>query len=162
MTIRKATPEDLPEILDIYRRARRFMAQNGNPTQWKDGYPQPDLLEADIQKQQLYVILRDDHICGVFMFAHGEDPTYAHIEDGAWLSDEPYGTIHRIAGNGTGGIFRAAVDYCRGICSHLRLDTHRDNKPMQHLAEKYGFRRCGIIYTHDGSPRIGYELLPNP
>lgn len=57
MTIRKATPEDLPEILDIYRRARRFMAQNGNPTQWKDGYPQPDLLEADIQKQQLYVIL---------------------------------------------------------------------------------------------------------
>jgi len=39
------------------------------------------------------------------------------------------------------------------------MDTHADNKPMQHLAEKHGFTRCGIIYTGDGSPRIAYELL---
>ncbi len=34
-----------------------------------------------------------------FAFILGEDPTYQQI-DGAWLNDQPYGTIHRIAGNG--------------------------------------------------------------
>ena len=35
---------------------------------------------------------------GVFAFILGEDPTYGVIEDGQWLSGDPYGTIHRIAG----------------------------------------------------------------
>ena len=28
---------------------------------------------------------------------------------------------------------------------------------MQHLIEKNGFKRCGIIHIADGSPRIAYE-----
>lgn len=160
LTIRKAAISDLPHILAIYGHARRFMAENSNPSQWKNNYPQPSLLEADIRNGQLYAVLDNTRICGVFMFSIGDDPTYASIEDGAWQSNDAYGTIHRIAGDGTGGIFTAAVTYCRQLCPHLRLDTHQDNKPMQHLAQKHGFRRCGIIYTHDGTPRIAYELLP--
>ena len=30
---------------------------------------------------------------------------------------------------------------------------------MQHLIEKNGFQRCGIIYVEDGSPRIAYEKI---
>ena len=56
-------------------------------------------------------------------------------------------------------VFRAAVEFCRGKCSHLRVDTHEDNKPMQHLAQKYGFSRRGIIYVEDGTPRIAYDLI---
>ena len=29
---------------------------------------------------------------------------------------------------------------------------------MQQLLELNGFRRCGIIYVRDGSPRIAYQL----
>ena len=34
--ILKAQICDLEEILVIYERARRFMAENGNPNQWKN------------------------------------------------------------------------------------------------------------------------------
>ena len=42
-------------------------------------------------------------------------------------------------------------------CPNLRIDTHQDNKVMQHVVEKHGFTRRGIIYIADGSPRIAYE-----
>lgn len=160
LTVRNAQVDDLPRILEIYAIARKFMAENGNPTQWKSGYPWPDMLEEDIGNQNLYVLQNGQSICGCFLFVIGNDPTYGYIEDGAWLSDAPYGTIHRIASDGTGGVFAAALRFCRSLCPHIRVDTHRDNKPMQHLAEKHGFRRCGTIYVEDGTPRIAYELLP--
>jgi RimJ/RimL family protein N-acetyltransferase len=40
---------------------------------------------------------------------------------------------------------------------NIRIDTHRDNAIMQHLLEKNGFVKCGIIYVEDGSPRIAYQ-----
>lgn len=39
----------------------------------------------------------------------------------------------------------------------MRIDTHENNKVMQHLIKKNGFQECGIIYVEDGSPRIAYE-----
>ena len=52
---RGAVRADLPRILDIYARAREFMAKNGNPTQWGDNYPSPELLEEDIDTNRLFV-----------------------------------------------------------------------------------------------------------
>ena len=40
MQIRRAKLEDLPQMLLIYQRARRFMKETGNPNQWKDSYPE--------------------------------------------------------------------------------------------------------------------------
>ena len=156
--IRLAQQADLDEIELIYDQARRFMIQNGNPTQWDNGYPWRDMLEEDIRLERLYVAEGNNEIYGVFMFALGEDPTYGYIEDGAWFSALPFGTIHRIASRRS-GVFAQALEFCCSKCSHIRVDTHADNKPMQHLAEKYGFKRCGIIYVEDGTPRIAYELL---
>ncbi len=154
--IRRAEPADLEDILKIYAIARKFMAEHGNPTQWGSTYPAREQIEADIQAGQLYVA-QSDCIHGVFYFEIGEDPTYAHIEDGAWGSDAPYGIIHRIASDGSGGIFSACLGFCRSQISHIRIDTHRDNLPMQRAVEKHGFQRRGIIYVADGSPRIAYE-----
>ena len=156
--IRPADQADLDEIELVYDHARRFMVENGNPTQWNNGYPQRDLLEEDISLSKLYVACKDSRICGVFVYVIGEDPTYGYIENGAWLSDASYGTIHRIASRES-GLFAAVLPFCRGKCSHIRIDTHADNKPMQHLVEKFGFQRCGIIYVEDGTPRIAYELI---
>lgn len=156
--IRPAQQADLDEIEKLYAQARAFMARNGNPTQWQNGYPWRDLLEEDIRMEKLYVAEENHEIYGVFVFVIGEDPTYGYIEDGSWISDLPYGTIHRIA-SGRSGLFAEALAFCRGKCSRIRVDTHADNKPMQHLAEKHGFSRRGIIYVEDGTPRIAYELL---
>ena len=98
-------------------------------------------------------------ICGVFAFPIGPDPTYECIKEGAWLSDAPYGTIHRIAGNGTAcGILQSCVDFCFTLADTIRIDTHADNKVMQHQIDKCGFTYCGIIYASDGSSRLAYQL----
>ena len=155
--IRPATQADLSDILEIYAHARRFMAENGNPTQWGQNHPAQHVLEEDIGLNRLYVVEGGEGLCGVFMFEVGNDPTYTYIE-GSWRSDTPYGVIHRIAGVG-GGVFVAALEYCSGVIGHLRIDTHVDNKPMQHVVEKAGFSKRGIIYVEDGTPRIAYDRI---
>ena len=40
MQIRASQKEDITAIMRIYEKARAFMDQTGNPTQWGDGYPQ--------------------------------------------------------------------------------------------------------------------------
>jgi RimJ/RimL family protein N-acetyltransferase len=156
--IRKAQMEDFDRILEIYAYARSFMAKTGNPTQWGNHYPPLDMLHADIPAGNLYVV-EDGQIHGVFAFFTAPDPTYSYIEDGTWLDESPYGTIHRVAGDGSGGIFSAVLAYAVSRNPHVRIDTHHDNKVMQRVLEKHGFQRCGIIYLEDGDPRIAYEKV---
>lgn len=160
MDIRIATPEDLPPIERVYATAREFMRANGNATQWNNGYPQRPLLENDIARECLYVITHDGTIHGVFYFAIEDDSTYHVIEEGQWLNDEPYGVIHRIASDGQiKGVFGEALAFAEQQTRDIRIDTHEHNTVMQHVLEKSGFERCGIIYCHDGSPRIAYHRV---
>lgn len=158
-TVRKALWEDLPRIEELYANARQFMARTGNPHQWGNTTPVVSLLEDDIRKGDLYVMVNEGIIHGVFYFYIGEDPTYGVIEDGSWTSDTPYGTIHRIAGDGSGGTLATAVAFGKERINHIRIDTHEDNKIMQRAIAKQGFSRCGIIHLANGSPRIAYALL---
>lgn len=158
--IRKVQWEDFDAIRGIYASARAFMAQTGNPNQWGKDHPPEETLRKNIQDGDLYAVWADGKIHGVFAFLLGEDPSYGKI-DGAWLSHAPYGTIHRIASDGSGGIMVAALAFCKNICPHIRIDTHADNHVMQALILKNGFQRCGIIHLQEsGDPRIAYELLP--
>lgn len=156
--IRKATPADLPRVLALYANARQFMAEHGNPNQWGKTNPPRETLEADIEKGELYVACRGDEIKGVFALILGQDPTYGYIA-GRWRSHAPYGTIHRVASDGSGGLLAAAVDYAWNVIPHLRIDTHRDNLPMQRAIQRTGFDYCGVIYLENGDPRLAYEKI---
>lgn len=156
--VRNAELLDLPEILEIFRAARKYMRESGNPRQWGDTYPSPALLQEDLIKKQLFVVEINGRLCGAFVFFIGEEPTYRIIEDGAWIDDGPYGTIHRVASDGTeGGIFERCLAFCLERSGNLRIDTHSDNRIMQRLIEKSGFVRCGIIHLADESTRIAYQ-----
>ena len=135
------------------------MRENGNPHQWNGGYPGRTLLEEDLEQHRLFVMEGEGAIHGVFFFSLAPDPTYGKIDDGQWHCSGPYGTIHRIAGDGSGGILRAAVEFGKKQTDCLRIDTHADNHVMQRAVEKQGFRRCGIIHLADGSPRIAYDFM---
>ena len=153
-----AKEADLPRILEIYDIAKAYMRANGNPNQWNGAYPDPETLRSDIEKQRLYVYKKDGRIHGVFMVLLEEEPTYAYIEDGSWREERPYGTIHRLAGDGeVKGLFAKCVAFCEKKVKYLRADTHFDNHTMQHLLEKNGFERRGIIYLKNGDPRIAYQ-----
>ena len=158
---RGARRSDLDAIMQIYARARQEMAASGNPTQWGTSFPPQDLIEEDIDTNRLFVYLHNGEMEAVFAFVLGPDPTYAKIEDGQWLNDAlPYGTIHRLASSGKSkGVASAVIEWCLEHCQSLRADTHADNQIMQHLLEKNGFTRCGVIHVADGSPRFAYQKL---
>lgn len=158
-TVRTAKYADLPRIEEIYSYARQFMADTGNPNQWGSTHPPVETLKDDIEKQLLYVLENETGIHGVFYFYIGEDPTYGYVEGGSWRSDSSYGTIHRIAGDGSGGVLGAAVSFTKKMISHIRIDTHHDNTVMQRAVVKQGFSKRGIIYLENGDPRIAYDLL---
>ena len=76
----------------------------------------------------------------------------------ALSSSEPYGVIHRIASYlEVHGVFSAIIDFAAARYPHLRIDTHRDNRIMQHLIDAAGFSYCGIIWLEDGTERLAYE-----
>ena len=190
MTIRPATPADLPALRPVFEAAKGIMRADGNAEQWSaPGFPPDDLLLRDIARGGGFVIEtrwpvaagHDEgktvapvmpgslvtpvmpgltgHLAIVAYFAllPSPEPTYDVI-DGAWLTDEPYGVIHRMASYPeVHGIFSTIIDFAASRYAHLRIDTHRDNRIMQHLIEKHGFTYCGIIWLLDGTERLAYE-----
>ena len=50
MEIRKTEERDLPEVLAIYRYARTFMREHGNPRQWGDKWPPEALIWEAIRR----------------------------------------------------------------------------------------------------------------
>ena len=157
MIIRPATASDLPALRPVFEAAKAIMRADGNPTQWSaPGFPPGSLLLRDIARGGGYVI-DGRSPRAYFALLPSPEPTYDRI-DGAWLTDEPYGVIHRIASYPEDhGIFAAIIDFAAARYPHLRIDTHRDNRIMQHLIDTAGFTYCGIIWLEDGTERLAYE-----
>lgn len=159
LRIRPAVLADLDIIMGIFDHARSFMSSVGNPTQWINGYPQRELIESEIVSGNCFVcVTPEDFLVATFCFIVGDDPTYRHIESGAWLNDKPYAVLHRLASDGTyTGIFDFCISWCFARCQNLRVDTHHDNLILQRLLLKHGFSYCGIIYVADGTPRMAFQ-----
>ncbi|MGX8699260.1 MAG: N-acetyltransferase [bacterium] len=157
MEVRKAAQADRPAIDALYAGARRRMRESGNPHQWGSTRPAPEVIAADIERGQCYLVVEGNAPVGVFAFFVGEDPTYRVIE-GSWVGGAPYAVLHRVASDGVHrGILAAAVSFAAASRLPLRMDTHADNHIMQAALQKCGFQYRGIIYLEDGSPRRAYE-----
>lgn len=165
-SLRHARPQDEQEILAIYARARQFMAETGNPRQWNSTWPPEKLVREDIRLGRSFVCVCEGQVEAVFVCLYGQDiePTYRQIEGGSWQDPGPYAVIHRLA---VSGRVRHAGAFCvRAVLErygHLRVDTHPDNAPMQHLLQTLGFAQRGIIHVvEDDDPRLAYELSLAP
>ena len=157
--IRKSTLDDLPRISEILYGCRNFMKNSGNPNQWEDMDRVIRKTKEDIALGNSYVYIDEGVIHAVFTLALGIDPTYILIENGQWLNDEPYVTIHRIGSDfSRRGILKMAVELALTMANNVRVDTSNDNAPMRNGLEKLGFRYCGIIYIDTGESRLAYQL----
>ena len=155
MNIRLANTSDTNRIFEIYEYARAYMKAHGNPHQWGDDRPEKSLTKDDIKNQRCYVMEDDGHIFACFVFTIGFEKAY----EAKFPSKVEYGVIHRVASDGSKrGIVERIVDFAKGKANLIRIDTHEDNKTMQNCIERQNFKRLGIIYLEDGSPRILYEL----
>ena len=161
---RHATMRDFPQMQKIYAHARELMARSGNPTQWGTTFPKEEVVLDDIANHRTMLLVDrvdgKERILAQFALCPGEDPTYRHI-DGAWLDNDTYVTIHRIASAGL--VRHAARDCITWALKHygnVRADTHPNNKAMQHVLETCGFARCGLIQLLDrptDTTRIAYQ-----
>jgi isopentenyldiphosphate isomerase/ribosomal protein S18 acetylase RimI-like enzyme len=160
MFIRKAKIEDVKTIDKIYTDARAFMRKSDNLKQWDGGYPTVSDIEADIADKTLYVVTDKGEINGVFCCMEKPEPTYEKIYEGEWKNGGEYRAVHRIAvaeGCHGKGIARICFDFALSFCGSVRIDTHRDNIPMQKALLKCGFEYCGIIYLKNGDERLAYQ-----
>ena len=156
--IRKATYDDVPALMEIFRKARGIMRESGNLHQWNDGYPSEDVVRMDIDGGHCFVLCEEEKILATMAFIPGPDPTYAEIYDGRWLSGAPYHVIHRIAVAEPGhNAAKALLDWGFKRTESIRIDTHKDNVIMRHILSKYGFTHCGRILLANGDPREAYQ-----
>ena len=172
--IREAKPSDMAEIMQVMDAAKKIMRQSGNMHQWGEDYPSEAVIAADIERNGGFVIEDSGRsakgrllpkgrkkIVGYFAFLQSPEPTYARIYEGKWIDDvQPYHVVHRIASYPDAhGIFISIMEFCFSHDTNIRIDTHRDNKIMQHNILKHGFTYCGIIYLLSGDERFAYQKM---
>ena len=133
--IRKATLEDMPILLEIYDRARKFMASCGNVNQWTNGYPSKEILSEDIKKGEMYV-LEDDGVkaeCVVLDVGGGV------------LEIKNIATDPQFHGKGYGkALIEFIINKYQGDYSILQVGTG-DSPSTIPFYEKCGFTRSHII-----------------
>lgn len=161
---RKAALSEITPIWEILQQAIIRRKEDGSK-QWQDGYPNPQVVQNDIEKGQGFVLLEEKTIIGYSAVLINDEPAYAKIE-GKWLTNDDFIVIHRVAisekylGKGLakmiiGQIENFALD--NNIYS-IKADTNFDNIPMMKIFENLGYTLCGEVYFR-GSPRKAYEKV---
>ena len=153
--IRKAKIEERFEINTLFDDAKALFKSQGS-TQWQDldGYPNISTIEKDINNGHMFVKIRDDKIVGVMALTKEFEEAYRLIYDGAWLNDDEYYVVHRIAvkkefyGRGIAKeLLRFADEECiRDGVYNIKVDTMEENKIMCKLLLDSGYIKCGTIY----------------
>ncbi|WP_314686969.1 N-acetyltransferase [uncultured Bifidobacterium sp.] len=163
--MRPAAADDLTRMLATLARARRLMAAAGNPTQWGTVFPRRSTVEEDIRLGRAFLLVDDgedgrERLLAQFALCEGRDPSYASI-DGAWLDDDPYVAVHRLASSGLRPrSARTCLEWILGSHPNVRIDTHRNNHAMRHILAGLGFAFCGTILLpdHDEDPeRLAFQ-----
>lgn len=163
MFIRKTKPEDIQIVMDIYESGRKYMRENGNLEQWNNGFPPRELVTQDIEDGISYVVEdENEQIICVFAFLKGPDITYKEIFNGSWPNNKEYYVIHRIAVSvHRKGVASFVYNWCLNQFPVIRIDTHKDNIPMQNSLKKNGFSYCGIIHLLSGDERLAFQKERN-
>lgn len=155
ITLRKALPEDLPAMVDYYRRAVRFMNNRG-VRMWDDLYPTKDDLEKDIAGNNMYIAEHKGKAIAAAVINCYRDPQYDEVQ---WEQPESsYMVIHRMCidpeytGMGLGDYM---LYHCERMISergynHVRLDTFHKNYPALKLYSKFGYKVNGGAYYRKG------------
>ena len=161
---RKATDSEVPQIWDILQKAILRRKADGS-NQWQDGYPNPQIIQQDIEKGIGYVLTDNTIIVGYTAVLINDEPEYAKLE-GKWLTNGDFVVFHRVAiaenyigKNLSKKIIDCIEEFARNHNIHsLKADTNHDNFAMMKIFEKSGFVFCGIVHFR-GSPRRAYEKV---
>lgn len=162
MKLIKAEIQHIDEILEIIKSAILHLKEQGID-QWQDGYPNRESIENDIANKKGYILTNSEDILGYTFIDFDKEPCYDVI-DGAWATFDNSIVLHRIAISDkhrgkklSSHLFSLACEVGRknGVNS-VRVDTHKDNKKMQHVLAKNGFTYRGKVVVN-GKNRMGFD-----
>ena len=162
MEIRLAFPNEVDAVMKVIEDARKTLAKAGSD-QWQNGYPNTDIIIEDIISGQAYVALEEGELLAYAAVTKSPEAAYEAIYDGSWEGRESeYLVFHRIAVAADVQGQGVAQTFLEGLIEGLdyldfRSDTHVENKAMQHIFEKLGFKKVGKVPV-DGE-RLAYQKL---
>jgi len=149
MLIRKATTADVPNIMLLIRKVVPIMIAAGN-FQWDDTYPNPEVFNNDITKDQLWVADIEGNIAGVTAITTDQDAEYADV---GWDITQTAIVTHRLAvdpdyrglGIAAALLNQAEHEAISRQIPILRIDTNSNNQATQKLFPKLGYTYAGEI-----------------
>ena len=161
---RKADISEQNAIWEILQQAIIRRKKDGS-AQWQDGYPNPDVVQNDIEKGQGFALLEGETVIGYSAVIINDEPAYAGIE-GKWLSNDNFVVIHRVAISEKylgKGLAKMIIGFVEEFALHnniysVKADTNFDNVPMMKVFENLGYTLCGEVFFR-GSPRKAYEKV---
>ena len=157
-----AEKKDVDTCYEIIEFAKQFQKEQGF-VQWTDDYPNREIIQDDVNTKKGYIIKEDENVLAYMCIDFAGEPSYEYI-DGAWGTEEPYAVVHRMAFSKnyvnrglSSKSFELIEDFCLSQeINNIRIDTDFKNSRMQHILEKNGFIKRGVIYFQ-GSERIAYD-----
>lgn len=166
--LRQSKPGDLKKVIEIINGEKNVLLVRG-VNQWQNGYPSEEVLENDIEEGISYVLILDGEIVGTATLQQGYDKSYQVI-DGSWSdkSEVTYSVIHRIAveaGHQGEKLITSLIQQLLTISYSLgyrdiRIDTHPDNRVMQHaIVENKFIERGSIVLDMDQGIRKAYQII---
>ncbi|MBA1395327.1 GNAT family N-acetyltransferase, partial [Lactobacillus sp. XV13L] len=129
--------------------------------------PSTGQIEEDIARGWAFLAESDDHeTVGAIAIVDAPDHSYDSL-NGQWLMDtDKYVVIHRVAIHSQHAGKGYATQLLNSVISDIkakrsdvdsiRIDTHEDNKAMQHLITKMGFTKVGTLHGVYRPSEISY------
>lgn len=157
LVMRKTTKDDVLTAELVLRDGKAALHALNVP-QWQGEYPNRVDVAEDIEHGVSYVAESETGaVVGTLALTFDGDTTY-DVLDGAWLTSSTsdnarYAVIHRCAVSASAahqGVMTFMFSECERLarehgCESMRIDTHRNNIPMQGLISKRGYTHCGVI-----------------
>ena len=151
--IHRIESDDMQRIMKITNDAKCLLKQNGS-LQWQQGYPNEETFISDINNKSLYGIYENNNLMAYGAYILGKDINYVEI-DGKWdvPANEKDLAIHRVAvdsnchGKKYGvKILKYGIIYAKKLrCISVKVDTHKNNIPMQKCINNSGFVYKGVV-----------------
>lgn len=165
INLKLATPKDTADIWALLQQGILKRKEEGSQ-QWQDGYPNLETVEHDIAQGFGYV-LKHQHQVVAYCALMPHEPAYEAIENGAWLTAEPYIAVHRLVVHedylGLGlakTVLLWVEDWAKGqSITSIKVDTNYDNASMLHIFKVLGYVCCGEVYFRGSSRKAFQKIL---
>lgn len=155
LTFRKATNEDLSQVLELYKAVVNNMINSGI-NQWSDEYPNKVVLSADIERGELVIGLNGEEILTAYVMNCDADPDYYNAD---WqYPDAKWCVVHRLCVSPAyhrQGLATKVMEYVEQTAKEegfdsIHLDTFSGNPKALSLYHKLGFVDVGEAFWARG------------